>query len=89
MARLFGACRSPPASPSARLSSRCCAGPRPRRSVVWDTNELLEIFSDLRILQYEDTIDVTDFGRGETPVVRLLARKDREQAGQYPGVVAD
>jgi 2-polyprenyl-3-methyl-5-hydroxy-6-metoxy-1,4-benzoquinol methylase len=48
------------------------------RGVVWDSNELLQLFSDARILHYEDTVAVADFGRRETPVVRLLAMKRRE-----------
>jgi hypothetical protein len=37
-----------------------------------------ELFSDLRVLHYEDTIADADFGRRETPVVRLLAMKRKE-----------
>lgn len=48
------------------------------RGVVWKSNELLETFSDFRILRYEDTTAVADFGRTETPVVRLLAMKPLE-----------
>ena len=44
--------------------------------VVFDTNELLERFSDFRILDYEDTTAAADFGKGETRVVRLLAMKE-------------
>jgi len=46
------------------------------RGVVFDTNELLERFSDFRILDYEDTTAAADFGKGETRVVRLLAMKE-------------
>lgn len=46
------------------------------RGVVYDTNELLELFDGFRILDYEDAVAVADFGRGETRVVRLLARKE-------------
>jgi len=46
------------------------------RGVVYETNELLELFSGFRILQYEDTTAKADFGRGETRVVRLLAIKE-------------
>lgn len=45
------------------------------RGVVYETNELLERFSDFRILRYEDTTAPADFGRRETRVVRLLAMK--------------
>ena len=44
--------------------------------MVWETNELLDRFSDFRILQYEDTLSTADFDRGETRVVRLLAMKE-------------
>jgi hypothetical protein len=43
--------------------------------VVLDTNELLKIFEKLRILHYEDTTAVGDFGQQETRVVRLAAEK--------------
>ena len=46
------------------------------RGVVYDSNELLELFAELRVLRYEDETAVADFGRRETPVVRLFARKD-------------
>jgi SAM-dependent methyltransferase len=46
------------------------------RGVVYETNELLEHFSDFRILHYEDTTAAADFGRGEPRVVRLLAAKE-------------
>ena len=46
------------------------------RGVVFETNELLERFSDFRILDYEDTTAAADFGKGETRVVRLLAMKE-------------
>lgn len=36
---------------------------------------MLERFSDLRILYYEDTTAVADFGLRQTPVVRLMAMK--------------
>jgi len=44
-------------------------------AVVFDTNELLTIFKDLRVVRYEDTISVGDFGLEETRVVRLAAIK--------------
>jgi SAM-dependent methyltransferase len=43
--------------------------------VVFDTNELLTLFSKLRILRYEDVQSVGDFGLRETRVVRLCAEK--------------
>jgi SAM-dependent methyltransferase len=46
------------------------------RGVVYETNELLELFVDFRILHYEDTLATADFGKGETRVVRLLAQKE-------------
>lgn len=46
------------------------------RGVVFETNELLELFSSFRILSYEDTTATADFGRRETRVVRLLAMKE-------------
>jgi SAM-dependent methyltransferase len=44
-------------------------------AVVFDTNELLTIFKDLRVVRYEDTTSVGDFGLEETRVVRLAAIK--------------
>jgi hypothetical protein len=44
--------------------------------VVFDSNELLRIFSALRIVRYEDTPAVGDFGLAETRVVRLAAIKN-------------
>lgn len=44
-------------------------------SVVFDTNELLRLFSDLRVVRYEDTIATGDFGKAQTRVVRLAAVK--------------
>jgi SAM-dependent methyltransferase len=43
--------------------------------VVFDTNELLQIFRDLRVVRYEDTAATGDFGLFETRVVRLAAVK--------------
>jgi len=45
------------------------------RGVVYESNELLELFSGFRVLRYEDVTDVADFGPGTTRVVRLLAQK--------------
>ncbi|UCF35750.1 MAG: class I SAM-dependent methyltransferase [Acidobacteriota bacterium] len=45
------------------------------RGVVYESNELLDLFSDFRIIQYEDTVATADFGRRETRVVRLCAMK--------------
>jgi SAM-dependent methyltransferase len=44
-------------------------------AVVFDNNELLRIFSGLRVLRYEDTAAVGDFGLQNTRVVRLCAEK--------------
>lgn len=44
-------------------------------AVVFDTNELLNIFRGLRVVQYEDTTAKGDFGLEETRVVRLAAIK--------------
>jgi SAM-dependent methyltransferase len=44
-------------------------------SVVFDTNELLQLFPGFRIVRYEDTDAVADFGRARTRVVRLAAMK--------------
>jgi len=41
--------------------------------VVFDTNELLRLFAGLRVIRYEDTTAVGDFGLAETRVVRLAA----------------
>jgi hypothetical protein len=44
--------------------------------VVFDTNELLELFAALRVVRYEDTETVADFaGQAQTRVVRLAAIK--------------
>ena len=44
----------------------------------YKTNELAEVFDNLRILYYEDTIDQADFiSREDHPIVRFLARKVR------------
>lgn len=44
-------------------------------AVVFDTNELLQLFPPLRVVRYEDTNAVADFGLAETRVVRLAAVK--------------
>ena len=44
-------------------------------AVVFDTNELLQLFAGLRVVRYEDTLGVGDFGLADTRVVRLAAVK--------------
>jgi SAM-dependent methyltransferase len=44
-------------------------------AVVFDTNELLQLFKELRVVRYEDTNAVGDFGLSDTRVVRLAAVK--------------
>jgi SAM-dependent methyltransferase len=44
-------------------------------AVVFDTNELLQLFKDLRVIRYEDAKAVGDFGLKDTRVVRLAAIK--------------
>ena len=44
-------------------------------AVVFDTNELLQLFGGLRIVRYEDTNAIGDFGLENTRVVRLAAVK--------------
>jgi hypothetical protein len=43
--------------------------------VVFDTNELLRLFDRLRIVRYEDTESIADFGMQTTRLVRLCAQK--------------
>jgi SAM-dependent methyltransferase len=43
--------------------------------VVFESNELLRLFAGLRVVRYEDTNAVGDFGQFETRVVRLAAVK--------------
>ena len=43
--------------------------------VVWDSNELPRLFDRFRIIRYEDTEAVADFGLGRVRVVRLCAQK--------------
>jgi SAM-dependent methyltransferase len=38
-------------------------------------NELLRLFEGLRVIRYEDSEAVADFGMNKTPVVRLCAEK--------------
>ena len=45
------------------------------RGVVFETNELLELFAEYRIVRYEDTPGAADFGGRTTRLVRLLAQK--------------
>lgn len=44
-------------------------------AVVWDSNELLRLFDRFRIVRYEDTDAVADFGLQKVRVVRLCAQK--------------
>ena len=44
-------------------------------AVVFDTNELLRLFNQFRVLRYEDADGVGDFGLQQTRVVRLIAQK--------------
>lgn len=44
-------------------------------AVVFDTNELLTLYNGLRVIRYEDTEAVADFGLQKVRVVRLLAQK--------------
>ncbi len=44
-------------------------------AVVFETNELLKLFSRFRILRYEDTDATADFGLERLRVVRLCAQK--------------
>lgn len=44
-------------------------------AVVFDTNELLKLYGALRVVRYEDTDGVGDFGMEPTRVVRLFAQK--------------
>jgi SAM-dependent methyltransferase len=43
--------------------------------VVFDTNELLKLFERFRVIRYEDTEDISDFGQKRLRLVRLLAQK--------------
>ena len=44
-------------------------------AVVFDSNELLKLFGDFRVIRYEDTAAIGDFGLSDTRVVRLAAVK--------------
>ena len=44
-------------------------------SVVFDSNELPQIFKGFRVVKYEEATTTSDFGRFETKVVRLAAVK--------------
>lgn len=44
-------------------------------AVVFDTNELLQLFQQFRVLRYEDADAIGDFGLQQTRVVRLAAQK--------------
>jgi 2-polyprenyl-3-methyl-5-hydroxy-6-metoxy-1,4-benzoquinol methylase len=44
-------------------------------AVVFDTNEVLQLFPGLRVIRYEDANGVGDFGLEDTRVVRLAAVK--------------
>ena len=54
-------------------------------AVAFDTNELLQLFPGFRIVRYEDTDAVADFGRGHTRVVRLAAIKPYAPRSGYEG----
>jgi hypothetical protein len=43
--------------------------------VVYDTNELLELFDQFRVIRYEDTEGTADFGLQRVRLVRLCAQK--------------
>jgi SAM-dependent methyltransferase len=43
--------------------------------VVFDTNELLKLYGALRVVRYEDTDGIADFGQRPMRIVRLLAQK--------------
>ena len=43
--------------------------------VVYDTNELLKLFDQFRVVRYEDTEGAGDFGLQKTRLVRLCAQK--------------
>lgn len=43
--------------------------------VVFDSNQLLKLFDQYRIVHYEDADDKSDFGTGTNRVVRLVAQK--------------
>ena len=43
--------------------------------VVYDTNELLKLFDQFRVIRYEDTEGTADFGLQKVRLVRLCAQK--------------
>ncbi len=43
--------------------------------VVFENNELLEIFNSLNVYFYEEKMDISDFAAGKVPIVRLHAGK--------------
>ena len=45
--------------------------------VVFDSNELLNLFAKLRVLRYEDAEATSDFGGAGSRVVRLCAMKEK------------
>ena len=45
-------------------------------AVVYENNELLGLFSELRIIRYEDEMAIADFGQQNVRVVRMAAIKD-------------
>ena len=49
--------------------------PGPGAGVTFATNELLRLFTDLRVIQYQDLRAKADWGLFETRLVRLFARK--------------
>jgi SAM-dependent methyltransferase len=46
-------------------------------TLEYESNELLRIFEGFRILRYEETIDVPDWGKEPIRLVRLIAEKPR------------
>ena len=44
--------------------------------VVFDSNELLNLFGKLRVLRYEDADATSDFGGAGSRAVRLCAMKE-------------
>lgn len=46
------------------------------KDLGFQTNELLQVFGQLRVLRYEDRIATADWLRQELPILRLLARKE-------------
>jgi hypothetical protein len=44
-------------------------------------NELLKLFAPLRILRYEDTEGIADFGLQKSKLIRLCAEKTVTSAG--------